>query len=103
MSQPQATGFTNNLGGVNGKIIVGAVLITAMGLYRAWQGKRPWGRVLFGGYALMIILSLFDLAGGAVSAIAGNLAMLAAFSGLLYFLATSDLLKRLNIGQSQGG
>lgn len=79
---------------VNKHIVVGTVIIVAGGLIKKWQ--QPSGSVtpvLLGGFVLMTVLGVLDLAGGGASKLAGGIAMLAAVTVILTEFPWSSIFK----------
>jgi hypothetical protein len=76
---------TPGSGNVNKSIIATTLVITALGVVRAWTAKPPQGitRVVIGGYILMFLLSVLDLFGGGLGELATMLARLALVAVLL--------------------
>lgn len=88
---------------VNGRIIVGTLILMGAGVYRVLlvpgtkdpnnTTSRSITRVLVGGYLLAIVASIIDLVGGPASAISGLLVALAVMTALYAILP--DLLGRI--------
>lgn len=68
---------------INQQIVISAGGITAVGVVTALSQGKGITRIVLGGYLLAVFLSVADLFGGAVSSIAGAIAMVALVAVIL--------------------
>lgn len=90
---------------LNGRIVVGVLILMAAGTYRVLVINHPAGnspkttqgatvtRVIVGGYILAIVASIIDLVGGPASTVAGLLLALAVMTAL--YAVIPDLFQRI--------
>lgn len=76
-------------------IIVGGVIILAVGITNAWVNNKPIGKVALGGIGVVLILSLLSAFGVAATALANGLMVLAVVAVLMVELP--GLLSKLGI------
>lgn len=69
---------------MNKKVIAAVFVIAASGVYKSAVAQKPITPVVMGAYIFLLVLSIMDMFGGAMSQLAGGLAMLAAVGTLLY-------------------
>lgn len=62
---------------MNTKIVVAVVVIAGSSIVNAWYRKKPITAIVIGSYILLLILSIMDMFGGKISALASALAMVA--------------------------
>lgn len=63
---------------VNKKIVVAVAFVTAVGIVQNWMQHKGITRTVLGAFVFLLVLSLLDLFGPGMSALAGALALLAA-------------------------
>ena len=76
-------------------IIIGGVIILAVGIGNAWLNNKPIGKVALGGIGVTLLLSLLSAFGVAATALANGLMVLAVVAVLMNELP--GLLSKLGI------
>jgi len=78
---------------MNRKIIVATFVIAGAGIMNAWMNNKPVTPVILGSYIFILMLSIADMFGGALSTLSGGIAMVAVTYVLLTEVPWSQFIK----------
>lgn len=85
---------------MNRKIVASALIIGVSGVVRAWTTNGPITRVVVGTYVLVLMLSIADMFGGALSHFSSAIAMIAVVYVLLNEFPWQTILSAIQGGKA---